>query len=357
MRLETKNVRITGISAAVPKFSVSNHEIGDKIFGRDFVDRTGKTVGPKKTHFANPNILNDELGKDFGDENVHSSGDLGIIAAKNLIKNMGIDPRSIDALCFNSQTPDFVVPPTAYRIADELNMSEDIYVYDTTHGCAGFVLSLMPLFAAIEKDVYKNALLITSEVHTSIIDRSDRETALIFSDAAAATFIERSEEESKAVFLSKIDGSHIYDIYLPSYKKINDERVKDKTKLFMDGEAVARYVMKNIPPILREAMELYKTSVNGIDDFLFHQANAFMNRFIAKRTHIEKEKIPVNIGEFGNTSAVSIPLLIADKEKAVFGTGESASKRVLLCGYGSGLVIAAGILDLKNLKGGEILFV
>ncbi|MDR2457733.1 MAG: ketoacyl-ACP synthase III [Clostridiales Family XIII bacterium] len=353
MKIKTRNVKISGTSAAVPKFTITNHELGDEFFGEKFVSRIEKTVGTKYFHPANPKKVLAEIDILDKPNYFYSSGDLGIIAAKDLIKKLNINVEKIDTIIFNSQTTDFVVPPTAYKIAKTLNIKRDIYIEDTTQSCAGFVLSLMKIFPMIEKGIYKNTLLINAETHMQIVNRKDKEQALIFSDGAAATFIEKSDYENPAFFNLRIAPENYEKISMANFGNISDENTFESGYSYMDGEFVARYIMKNIPEVLKETLSFANITSDNIDSFLFHQANAFMNEFIAKRVHIGKDRLPVNIDKYGNTSSVSIPLLIVDKEKSIF---KGDKKKYLLCGYGGGFAIAAAVMDLENLKG-EILSV
>ena len=331
---------ITGITCAIPNNPKSIFEVGDPYFDTDFIRKINQTVGTETLYFTKQ----------------ESSGDLGIASASALIERMGWEKETVDGLIFVSQTMDYIVPPTCCRIQHELGLPEDIYAVDLNYGCAGYVQGLLLATQVIETGLCKRVILINAECHHRYISRKDESTALSFGYAASATAVEASSAASRSAFLSVVDGSHTQDLILGMYKEVEREDIEDKGHVFMSGEAVTTYMLKKIPQLARQLADYYGCELNDLDSVLFHQANAYMIRYLAKRMKLEPDKVPVNIENFGNTSGPSIPLLICDKRKQYFDPGQY-KRKVMLMGFGAGFIIAGAILELGGLKGGDIIFI
>lgn len=335
-----RKAAITGITCAIPNNPKSIFEIGNPYFNTDFIQKINQTVGTETLYFTNQ----------------ESSGDLGIAAAGALIEKMGWEKETVDGLIFVSQTMDYIVPPTCCRIQYELGLPEDIYAVDLNYGCPGYVQGLLLASQTIETGLCKRVILINAECHHRYVSREDESTALIFGDGASATAVEASSPASRSAFLSVVDGSHAQDLILSMYKEAERENIEDKEHVFMNGEAVTTYMLKKIPQFARQLAEYYGCGLDDLDSVLFHQANAYMIRYLAKRMKLEADKVPVNIENFGNTSSPSIPLLICDKRKQYFDPRQD-KKKVMLMGFGAGFIIAGAIMELGALKGGDIIFI
>ncbi|MDR3305028.1 MAG: ketoacyl-ACP synthase III [Clostridiales Family XIII bacterium] len=329
--------KIAGITCAVPAGAMSIRALGGPYFDDAFISRIAATVGTDTVHIAAED---------------QSSGDMGIFAAKKLMDDLGWEPESIDGLIFVSQTLDYIVPPTSCRVQYELGLPSDALVMDTNYGCPGFVYGLLHAFQTIAAGTCKRMLLITAECHYKYVNKSDENTALIFGDGAAAAALEYDENAQKASFMTYVDGSYVPELALGWNKRVANDKIKDRAYSYMNGEAVTMFMLKEIPSFVKRLLAYHGCEKEDIDLFLFHQANAYMIRFLAKRLKIDPDKVPINIENFGNTSSVSIPLLICDKNKDLFGKTE---KRALAVGFGSGFLIAGTILTLGGLSGGEIL--
>lgn len=338
--MQNAGVKVVGIAGAVPKSGASVLEIGKPYFSEEDIQKISGSVGTNTLHFA-PEAL--------------TSGELGIHAARTLLDDLDWDLDSIDGLVFVSQNADFVVPPTSCRIQDALGLKQDILVMDLNYGCAGFSMGLMVVSQFIQTGLCKRVLLITSERHHQNSARDCLDTALIFGDGAAAIAIEKSDSSSVITFSSMADGSHHEDLILGWQRQATNPKISDLNHLFMDGEQVTKYMLKALPSFATELIKASGHEPGQIDSFFFHQANAYMIRFVAKRLKLDLNKVPINIERFGNTSSPSIPLLICDKKQELFQ--EDVKEKVLAVGFGSGFLIAGCIMELGGLKGGKIAYV
>ncbi|MDR3305039.1 MAG: ketoacyl-ACP synthase III [Clostridiales Family XIII bacterium] len=333
------NARISGIVCAVPDNKRTIAEVGEKYFDRAFIERIGNTVGTNTLYFTKEN---------------QSSGDLGIAAAKKLMEELDWEAESVGALIFNSQTADFVIPPTSVRIQHALGLSTDTFVADTNYGCMAFPIGLMMAYQMIALGQCGRIILIDAECHHKAVSRSDADTALFFGDAAAATAIEESPGAPRAAFKTFVDGEHVSEIFLKSFKDIPNEKNTLDDRVYMNGEAVTRYMFRQIPKFAADLLASCGCEMDDIDAVLMHQANAYMLKFLGKRMHIDPAKVLINIGHYGNTSSVSIPLLLVDELPGLFAGGR---KKLMMIGFGAGFMIAGAIMEAGDLKGGQVIFV
>lgn len=340
MDVKFQGIKIAGIACAVPGNAMSIDTVGEHIFDADYINRIRNTVGTNTLHFTKEN---------------QSSGDLGIIAAKRLMQMMEWDAETVDGIIFISQTGDFVVPPTSCRIQAALGIPESAYVLDSNYGCAGYIHGLLLAFQAIATGVAKRIILINSECHHKYVDRADESTALIFGDGAAATGIEKSEGEGISSFRTIVDGSYVKDLYLKGYKELKIPEGHNPNFLYMNGESVTKYMLKNLPKFVQCLTEYHGCTVTDFDKVFFHQANAYMIKFIAKRMKLDINKIDINIDKFGNTSSPSIPLLICDTQKDFFC--KEANKTIAMIGFGAGFAISGAIFEMGAVRIGDIIFV
>jgi 3-oxoacyl-[acyl-carrier-protein] synthase-3 len=339
--VKNEGIRIAGISCCVPSRKHSVYEIGREYFSREFMDRLHRNVGVETLRFTGEN---------------QSSGDLGIRAADTLLDSLSWDRASVGALIFVSQTPDYIVPPTSCRLQNELGLPESCFVIDTNYGCPAYAQSLMLAYQLISSGMCGRALLVTAECHHKYISRKDEQTALIFGDAAAATAIEKGGNDV-AFFRSTINGEHVEDLILENYKRAENPAVTDHEHVFMDGETLTKYMFREIPKFTRSLLDDAGLSADDADVFFFHQANAYMIRYLGRKMKLPDEKLPVNIENFGNTSGPSIPLLICDKRPGLFEKkiGQEGYKwRVVMLSYGAGYMISGAALTMGGLKGGQI---
>ena len=123
--------------------------------------------------------------------------------------------------------------------------------------------------------------------------------------------------------------------------------------LYMDGLAVFNFTLQRVAPLVRDTLALHGWTADDVDRYVFHQANAFMLKTLAKKLKLSEDKLPMNIGTYGNTSVSSIPLLLADKlSERICG---QQPQKLLLAGFGIGYSWAAAALTLSGLKIAEVI--
>jgi 3-oxoacyl-[acyl-carrier-protein] synthase-3 len=282
-----------------------------------------------------------------------TASDLGFEAAKKIFEDKKCESE-ITALIFISQTADYKIPFTSNILQDRLGLSENILCLDINAGCAGFIQGLSTAYALASTTSGK-VLLIVAETLSKILSREDRSTSMLFGDGAAALIISRDKTlNSKSYFNFFSDGSNADAIIVPdggcrnpfsknSLDWIEDEKGNKnrRTHLAMDGPRVFDFTLREIPSSVDKLISEFNLNKDEIDLFLFHQSNKFIINQIASRLGLPKEKVLINIDRFGNTSGVTIPLLIvSDFDK------ENMPKKILISGYGSGLNWGCGCIAM-----------
>jgi 3-oxoacyl-[acyl-carrier-protein] synthase-3 len=183
----------------------------------------------------------------------------------------------------------------------------------------------------------RRILLLTGETPSKFVDPKDRTTALLFGDAGSATALEATDApDASAHYVMMTDGKGAEDLIVPG-GMFRERFPEDRSKFFvhMDGAHVFDFTRTRVPPLIRDLLALSGTKPEDYAWFIFHQANEYLIKFLAGRVGISMEKVPLSIGEFGNTGAASVPLTLA-----VAGPPSGITEgtyRVMLLGFGVGL--------------------
>lgn len=325
-----EGVEIKALSACIPKRIVSN-------------DSFSNILSPKELRVFEKTIGIHE--RRWSDEGMTAS-DLAYIAAQDLIKSNNVRIDEINSLIFISQTPDYKIPFTSNILQKKLGLNKEILCLDINAGCAGFIQGLSTAFAISKSFVGGKVLLIMAETMSKLLSSKDRSTTMLFGDGAAALLIENTGNlESKAFINIFSDGAHADAIIIPdggyrnpvtelsfNIKEDAEGNLKNALNLNMDGAKVFDFTLREIAPSIE--LLLHETGFNkdNIDYFLLHQSNEFIIKQIAAKLNLPMEKILLNISKYGNTSGVSIPLLMAS-----YGEKFKERKNIMLSGYGVGL--------------------
>jgi len=346
--LKYKNIGISGISAAVPKQIIDNYSY-DNFFSRDEIREVVDKIGVKQRRFA---------GKDI------CSSDLCFAAAEDLLRGMSIDRSEVDLLIFISQTPDYRMPATSVLLQERLGLPSGTITLDINLGCSAFIYGLTVAYSMFIAGGVRTVLVLDGETRARVYSQKDRKTAFLFGDAGVAALIQRDDRFGESWFSLNSDGSRADLIKVPAggYRKMSSietltERVVDEygnirseEHGYMNGADVFNFVIREVPRDFYKLFDYSGVSMNSIDYFVFHQANSYINSYLAKKLKLPEDKIPSTIEKFGNTSSVSIPLTIVSELKGLL----SGHKRIIMSGFGVGLTWGTGIVDLEDCYIGEI---
>lgn len=346
--LSFKNVGISGISAAVPKQVIRNLE-HDLYFKKEDIVEIVKKTGVKERRFA--------------DEKTCSS-DLCYAAAENLISGMKIDRNEIELLIFISQTPDYRMPATSVLLQERLGLPTSVIAFDINLGCSAFLFGLSVAYSMVLSCGLRKALVLDGETRSKVYSQKDRKTGFLFGDGGVATLIEQSSKFGMSWFSLNSDGSRESLIKVPAggYRKMSscdtvqekvvDEygNIRSEENGYMIGADVFNFVIREVPKDFNRLITFSGVDISTIDYFIFHQANSYINGFLAQKLKLPAERVPSTIEKYGNTSSVSIPLTLVSELKEKLGS----HKRLLLSGFGVGLSWGTTIINLDDCFLGDI---
>ena len=210
----------------------------------------------------------------------------------------------------------------------------------------------------------RKALLLDGETRSKVYSPKDRRSAFIFGDAGAAALIERNEKFGKSWFSLNSDGSRGDLIMIkgggyrhPSSMETLTERVVDEygnirsdEQGYMRGGDVFKFVIVEIPRDIKKTLSIAGLTKDDLDYYVFHQANDFINSYIAKKMKLDTEKTPSTIAKYGNTSSVSVPLTIVSELRDKL----DGQKNLLLSAFGVGMCWATGFVPFVDCRISEI---
>lgn len=344
-----KNVGIVAMAAAVPHRVIDNYHYSLDIWSEDEVKKVVDKVGVMERRFADDNTC---------------SSDLCLAAAEKLIEDNDINREEIDLLVFLSQTPDYRMPATSILLQDRLGLPMSTMAFDITLGCSGFISALNIVYAMMQNKGFRKALLLDGETRSKVYSRKDRREAFIFGDAGVAALIERDEKFGESHFSINSDGSRGKLIMIPGggyrhmssvetlTEKVVDEygNIRNDEQGYMNGADVFNFVIVEVPKDIKRLFAATGEDIQKIDYYIFHQANAFINNYIAKKMKLDQNRIPWTIQKYGNTSSVSVPLTIVSelKEQMV------GKKKLLFSAFGVGMAWASAIIPFCDCQISDI---
>jgi 3-oxoacyl-[acyl-carrier-protein] synthase-3 len=243
---------------------------------------------------------------------------LAIKAAEDLIEKKGLDPSEIDMVLVGTATPDMNVASTAVYVATQIG-AVNAFGYDLQAACSSFLYAMSTAAAYIESGRYRKVLVIGADKMSSIVDYTDRTTCIIFGDGAGAALFEPNEEglglqdeylRSDAVgreFLRIEAGGSL----LPT----SEDTLKNRQHYIQqEGKTVFKYAVSNMADASEKLLQRNNLTNDDIDWLAPHQANKRIIEATARRINLDKDKVMINIQNYGNTTSATLPLLLADYE-------------------------------------------
>lgn len=340
--LTYNGVGITALSAAIPKHKIDNYHY-TQFFPEEQVRDVVDKVGIYERRFA--------------DENTCSS-DLCFAAAQELILDNQINRDEIDLLIFISQTPDYRMPATSITLQHRLGLANSCIAFDLNLGCSAFLYGLSVAYSMVQNGQIRKALLLDGETRSKVYSPRDRRSAFLFGDGGVAALVEKNDKFAKSVFSLNSDGSRADLIMCRAggyrhmssldtvVEKVVDEygNIRSDEQGYMKGSEVFNFVIREIPKDIKRTLDFACKQIEDINYIVFHQANNFINSYIAKKMKLDSAKIPHTIEKFGNTSSVSVPLTIVSELKNQLN-GENT---LLLSAFGVGMTWATAIIPFVN---------
>lgn len=311
--------KVNAISYYLPEEVVTNEHLNME-FPEWSVDKISSKTGIYSRHIAASNEL---------------CSDMAVKACELLFSEYQIKREEIDFVLLCTQSPDHPLPTTACIVQDRLKLNKNVGALDFNLGCSGYIYGLALAKGLVDSGISKKLLLITSEIYSRYIQRSDKSNRTLFGDAASATLIEADGTGGEiANFSLGTDGSGAKNLIVKNGWPGSDEQVKASGNyLFMDGPEIFNFTAKAVPGLVEDVLSVNSLALNDIALFIFHQANKFMLNYIRKKIGIPEDKFFLYLESCGNTVSSTIP--IALKQALMDGKIKSGDK-VLLAGFGVG---------------------
>ncbi|MGB6712424.1 MAG: beta-ketoacyl-ACP synthase III [Candidatus Cybelea sp.] len=313
-------VKIVGVGHYAPPRIVTNHDLEAWLDTSDewITTRTGM----KRRHWAS-----DEEG----------TSDLASAAASAALMHAGLTAPDIDCFIVATVTPDFYFPATACLVASRLGVAEKA-AFDIAIACSGFIYGLTVASGLIRSGVYRRIMLIGAETLSKILDKEDRSTAILFGDGAGAVILEQSEDDSFLAATLGADGSRPELLYAhgSGFRKPIDHAALDaKVQLIhMQGPETFKLAVTKMVESTDSVLDKANLRKSDVTFLIPHQANRRIIDAMARYLDLPEEKVIVNIAEYGNTSAASIPLALSETVRAGLLKGGDL---IVFVAFGGGL--------------------
>ncbi len=247
----------------------------------------------------------------------------------------------VDYLIVGSSTPDYAYPSVSAMLQAHYGLPRTVGALDISTACAGFAYGLNLAAGLIGTGQIRRALVIVADALTRSVDYTDRSTAVLFGDGAGAALVEYSEQPAIFGMDAGADGNGGKFLYRTGLRTEINGVVDTSRLLRQEGSAVYRWVMENVPLAVFRILDRAGLTLGDIDWFVPHSANMRMIEALDKRLPFPIERTLLSVEEYGNTSAVSIPLALVP---AVRDGRVRPGQRLLLVGFGGGLVTAGNVL-------------
>lgn len=317
--MEKPNAVITGIGSYVPDYILDNEELSQMV---DTTDEWIMTrIGIKERRI----LKEDGAG----------SSDLGVKAIENLLEKTKISVDEIELVICATVTADMHFPANANIISDKLGI-KNAFSFDINAGCSGFIFALETARRYVESGQYKKVIVVGCEKMSSIVDYQDRATCPIFGDGAAAIMLEPTTEDVGIVdSILKVDGSGRKYLHMKaggSARPSTEETVKNREHyIYQDGKPVFKAAVSAMADVSVDIMKRNNLTADDIAWLVPHQANMRIIEATAKRMELAKEKVMINIQDFGNTTSATIPLCLAQWESQL-----KKGDNIILSAFGAG---------------------
>ncbi|MBF0359553.1 MAG: ketoacyl-ACP synthase III [Oligoflexia bacterium] len=276
--------------------------------------------------------------------------DMAMNAAFIALKNANLSANDINCIIFATFTPDYRLPNCATILQTKLGITNGCAAMDIAAACSGFLYGLNTANAFIQTGMMKNILVIGSEMLSREVDWSDRGTCILFGDGCGVALVGRNEDanDSSEILATKLgaDGSgrdFLYQTYGGSVNPITPEIAASRERyLTMNGKEMFKVAVRTLAEISLSAVEA--AGLKGIDEidwFIPHQANHRILEATADRLSIDPKKVIINIEDYANTSAATIPTAF---HQAVSDGRIKRGQLLLFSAFGGGLTSASTVL-------------
>ncbi|MDX1332969.1 MAG: beta-ketoacyl-ACP synthase III [Robiginitalea sp.] len=331
------NSKITGLGFYVPDHVVTNDDLSKVMDTSDewIQERTGIQ---ERRHVV-------------GDSDTTTA--MGVKAARIAIERAGIDKDEVDFIVFATLSPDYYFPGPGVLVQRDLGL-RTVGALDVRNQCSGFVYGLSVADQYVKTGMYKNVLVIGSELHSRGLDMTTRGrgVSVIFGDGAGAAIVSREENPKKGILSTHLhsEGAHAEELSViaPGMGKrwvtdiLRDNDPDDVSYYpYMNGQFVFKNAVVRFSEVILEGLKANNLQPSDIDMLIPHQANLRISQFIQKKFGLSDDQVYNNIMQYGNTTAASIPIALTEAwEKGKIKEGDL----VVLAAFGSGFTWGSAII-------------
>ncbi len=320
---------ITGVGMSFPEKRLTNQDLEKLVDTNDqwIVERTG---------IRERRIAEKGVGASFH----------GAKAAEMAMEHAGIKPDDVDMIIVPTVTPDMLFPATACLIQEMLGANK-AWGFDLEGACSGFLFALQNARAQIEAGHAKRVLVIGTEVMSSILDWTDRNTCILFGDGAGAVVVEAVDQSRVGIIdaINRIDGSGAKYLHMkaggskmPPTQETLDQKLHT---VFQAGRDVYKFAVKGMAGVTKDIVERNGFTGPDVDLFVPHQANIRIIEAAQRRVGLEDKQVAITIDRFGNTTAASIPSAL----RVAYEDGRlQEGSLVVLCAFGAGFTWGSCIM-------------
>lgn len=326
---EPKSIIVKGTGSYVPEKVVSNDDIAKIVDTSD--EWIYERSGIRRRHFSEG----------------ESASDMALKSSLLALEDAGVSASEIDLVIVTTVTPDMLFPSTACMLQAKLGIRNNIPCFDLEAACSGFVYGMEVATSMMKSGKYRNALVVSSERLKPILDWEDRSTCFLFGDGSGAAVLSYSEVEGVGIIGNVLgaDGSSTAVLRIPaggSLMPTTAQTVADKQHyLQMDGREIFKHAVRIMQEKALDVLDMCDVKSEQISLLIPHQANIRIIETVAKRIGIPREKVYVNIEEYGNTSSASIPIAL---DEALKRGRIKSGDYVLLVAFGAGLTWGATLI-------------
>jgi 3-oxoacyl-[acyl-carrier-protein] synthase-3 len=325
-----RSVRITGWGRYAPERVLSNADLERLVDTSDewIVSRTGI----RERRIAAPH---------------ETTATLSAIAAKRAIAVAGLQPEDIDLIVLGTLTPDYWMPATAVLVKEAIG-NQHAVAFDVMAACSGFVYGYSTADSFLRAGVYKHALVIGAEVLSRFLNFNDRSTCILFGDGAGAVVLSASDEPGGGMGGLELttDPDGAYMIWLPAGGSKAPPSAETVTRgehyVRMEGSATYRFATKTLASSALKAIDRAGWKPEEVDLFIPHQANIRIIESVAKGLNLPMSKMFVNVDRYGNTSAASVPMALAE---AVDSGRVQVGSKIVFVAFGAGFTSGAAAVE------------
>ncbi|ABR48909.1 3-oxoacyl-(acyl-carrier-protein) synthase III [Alkaliphilus metalliredigens QYMF] len=322
------SVGITGIGSYLPERVVSNIELEKTVDTSDEWIRTRTGIGSRR-------VADDQT----------ATSDLATKAAEKALADANIKAEDVDLIIVATCTPDMPFPSTACIVQKNIGANK-ASAFDVVAVCTGFLYAMTVAEQFIKTGFYRNALVVGAETLTKVLNWEDRNTCVLFGDGAGAVFLQ-PVDEGKGILSSYMgaDGTKGDVLTIPgggTRMPINKDNIDQNLHcITMDGSEVFKFAVRVMGKAALAVLEKSNISLDEVDYLVPHQANIRIIEAAAKRLNLPMDKVHVNLDQYGNMSAASIPVALDEAYREGCIKEEDI---VVLVGFGGGLTWASSVL-------------